>query len=195
MEKPHHVIPVAPELEQQEKPSKRTGRLLGLGAVALLASAALFAGFAMPMRPLTALATQQRTGVAQQTPRTPDVELMRSIWNAWSTLDPAQAAPYYAKNPELVFYDIAPLESRGWEAYQANARELLSKYRKGRFAPRDDAQVLLLGTHAIGQAIVDLDFEGKDGKRTTSEARWTVVWERRGNGWLIVHEHVSMPQQ
>jgi ketosteroid isomerase-like protein len=174
---------------------KRAGRIVGLGFAALLASAALFAGFSMPMRPLTALATQQRTGAPQQGARAPDVELMRSVWNAWSTLDPAQAAPYYAKDSGLVFYDLKPFEHRGWDAYQAGAREYLGNFKSGRFTPRDDAQVTVLGTHAIGQATVDIDVEQKDGKRVTADARWTVVWERRGNDWLIVHEHVSTPQR
>ncbi|UQA57322.1 YybH family protein [Polyangium aurulentum] len=169
--------------------------MLGFGAIALVASAVLFASFAMPMRPLTALATQQRTGVPQQGTRAPDVELMRSVWNAWSTLDPAQAAPYYAKDPGLVFYDLAPLEHRGWDAYQAGARELLGKFKSAKFTPHDDAQVNVLGSHAIGQATVDIDYEQKDGKRVSTDARWTVVWERRGSDWLIVHEHVSAPMR
>jgi ketosteroid isomerase-like protein len=184
-----------PEIEQPEQPRKRAGRLLGLGAIALVISGALFAGFAMPMRPLTAMAVQQRTGAPQPTAaRAPDIELMRSVWNAWSTLDPAQAAPYYAKDPGLVFYDVKPFEHRGWDAYQTGARELLSSFKSGRFVPRDDAQVLVTGTHAVGVATVDMDIEGKDGKRASTDARWTVVWERRGNAWLIVHEHVSAPQ-
>lgn len=174
---------------------KRTGLILGLGLAAMLASAVLFAGFSMPMRPLTALATQQRTGAAPQGTRAPDVDLMRSVWSAWSTLDPAQAAPYYAKDPGLVFYDLKPFEHRGWDAYQAGAREFLGNFKSARFNPRDDAQVNVLGSHAIGQATVDIDFEQKDGKRVSTDARWTVVWERRGNDWLIVHEHVSTPQR
>jgi len=25
------------------------------------------------------------------------------------------------------------------------------------------------------------------------DARWTTVWEKRGNNWLIVHDHFSAP--
>jgi ketosteroid isomerase-like protein len=31
------------------------------------------------------------------------------------------------------------------------------------------------------------------GQATTLNARHTAIWERRGNQWLIVHEHVSVP--
>jgi ketosteroid isomerase-like protein len=32
-----------------------------------------------------------------------------------------------------------------------------------------------------------------DGSRLKIDARWTSVWEKRGDTWLIVHEHFSMP--
>jgi ketosteroid isomerase-like protein len=33
----------------------------------------------------------------------------------------------------------------------------------------------------------------KDGKTENLEGRWTVIWEKRGDNWLVVHEHVSVP--
>ena len=33
----------------------------------------------------------------------------------------------------------------------------------------------------------------KDGNHENIASRYTVVWERRGGDWLIVHEHMSVP--
>jgi len=35
----------------------------------------------------------------------------------------------------------------------------------------------------------------KNGKVDMGDLRWTVVFEKQGGKWLIVHEHVSMPVQ
>jgi ketosteroid isomerase-like protein len=35
----------------------------------------------------------------------------------------------------------------------------------------------------------------KSGKRDLGAFRWTVIWQKEGGQWLIVHEHVSAPLQ
>lgn len=42
-------------------------------------------------------------------------------------------------------------------------------------------------------ALFHIERTTKDGERSTSEGRWTVVAEKTGEGWLIVHEHTSFP--
>jgi ketosteroid isomerase-like protein len=49
------------------------------------------------------------------------------------------------------------------------------------------------GNTAWATATVDGEMVNKDGSRLKIDARWTSVWEKRGNEWLIVHEHFSMP--
>src|SRR5712691_7816443 len=44
--------------------------------------------------------------------------LIARYYAAWNTLNPDIAAPLYAKDPGLVFYDIAPLKYKGWEEYK-----------------------------------------------------------------------------
>src|SRR5437867_11957298 len=47
--------------------------------------------------------------------------LIKQYYTAWSTLDPDQAAPLYAKDADLVFFDIAPLKyTHGWKEYRDN---------------------------------------------------------------------------
>jgi ketosteroid isomerase-like protein len=33
----------------------------------------------------------------------------------------------------------------------------------------------------------------KDGSKEAMDGGWTVVWEKRGADWLVVHEHFSVP--
>ncbi len=33
----------------------------------------------------------------------------------------------------------------------------------------------------------------KDGTKQSFEARWTMVWEKRGKDWIIAHDHYSVP--
>jgi ketosteroid isomerase-like protein len=35
----------------------------------------------------------------------------------------------------------------------------------------------------------------KSGKHDIGAFRWTVIWQKTGGQWLIVHEHVSAPLQ
>jgi ketosteroid isomerase-like protein len=42
-------------------------------------------------------------------------------------------------------------------------------------------------------AVVHMDFVTAEGKPGKEDWRWTAVWEKRGDDWKIVHEHVSAP--
>jgi hypothetical protein len=38
---------------------------------------------------------------------------LEKLFTAWSDLDPAKAAPFYAKDADLTFFDIAPMKYNG----------------------------------------------------------------------------------
>jgi ketosteroid isomerase-like protein len=58
-----------------------------------------------------------------------------------------------------------------------------------------DAAVQLLGDAAVFVHDVTTDLE-LGGARSTVQERETIVFERRGSGWLAVHEHLSpRPEQ
>ena len=54
---------------------------------------------------------------------------LEKMFAAWSDLDPAQAAPFYAKDPGLVFFDIAPMKYTGWAEIAAEVPKALAAYR------------------------------------------------------------------
>lgn len=135
-------------------------------------------------------------GFAKSKPDTslPDRALMQKIWDGWSTLNPANAAAFYASGPNT-FFDVAPLKYSSWDEYQQGSRQLLTDFKAASFAVNDDSKVYAAGEYAWGTATVKYDMTHQSGKREMGNMRWTVVWQKQDGKWLIVHEHVSMPSQ
>ncbi len=118
---------------------------------------------------------------------------MENSLKAWETLDPANAAPFYAKEADHLFFDIAPLKYNGWAEYAEGVKKVIGNWASLKFTLGDDAQVHPQGNLAWTAATLRADISTKDGSHESLDGRWTVVWEKRGNDWLIVHEHVSAP--
>lgn len=119
--------------------------------------------------------------------------LMRKVADAWETLDPAKAAPFYAKEADRVFYDTAPLKYAGWANYAAGAGQSLANYSSAKITLADDVRAQQRGNLAWATATWRWEGSRKDGGTVMVEGRTTVVWEKRGKDWLIVHQHVSAP--
>ncbi len=124
----------------------------------------------------------------------PDKALMQKIWSGWATLNPANVEQYYAAGPNT-FSDIAPLKYSSWEEYRSGVGGVLANYQSATCTVNDDAQIHNAGKVVWGTATVNYEMVQKSGKHETGAFRWTVVWEKRGGKWLIVHEHVSEPLQ
>jgi len=122
----------------------------------------------------------------------PDKARLEQVMAAWATMDPSKAAVFYAKDPGLAFYDVAPRSYKGWAEYEKGAREMFKTMRSLSFKMHD-ADVHTAGNVAWATALVDAVVNDKDGKQEKMDARWTTVWEKRGNNWLIVHDHFSVP--
>jgi ketosteroid isomerase-like protein len=122
------------------------------------------------------------------------IELMPKIMHAWDNLDPAEAAPYYAKDSQLVFYDDSPLKYTGWSAYARGVRKEFAGYTSFTTTLANDVAVHRVGdSFAWGTATWRADAVKRDGSTEVVYGRWTVLFEKRGGKWLIVHEHVSVP--
>lgn len=122
------------------------------------------------------------------------IALMQKILDAWATLDSAQVAPFYAQEPDRVFYDILPLKYTGWAEYARGfAQSIPPLYKSAKFTLSPDARAQRRGSFAWGIATVRADFVRKDGTPEAFDARWSVVWEKRGKDWVIVHDHFSVP--
>jgi ketosteroid isomerase-like protein len=113
---------------------------------------------------------------------------------AWESLKAENAAPYYAHDSGLVFYDAAPLKYDGWAAYRDGAQKLfLDGATSLKFNVNDDLKVMHRGKIAWTTRTMHLVANMKQGKPVEFDCRDTCIWENRGGKWLIVHEHVSAP--
>ena len=122
----------------------------------------------------------------------PSATLFQREWDAWCTLDPANAAKYYDTAPEDVFFDIEPLQYHGWADYDAGVKAVLAGFKSVK-AKLDEVRIHPAGSAYWVTAIVHLDYELKDGTANKADWRWTAIWEKRAGDWKIVHEHVSAP--
>lgn len=123
----------------------------------------------------------------------PDKALMQKIIEAWQTMNPDNPAKYYDKSADRVFYDVAPVKYVGWQQYEQGSRAMFPTIESLKFKLNDDATVHRAGNFAWGTATVHTDMTLKGGQPQSLEARWTVVWEKKGANWLIVHDHFSAP--
>jgi ketosteroid isomerase-like protein len=108
-------------------------------------------------------------------------------------MDISKPAAFYAKDADLVFYDITPLKYNNWAEYEKGCVESNKKIKSVTFKLRDDARLHYQGNLAWTTATVDGEVVNKDGSRLKLDGRWTTVWEKRGEKWIIVHDHFSVP--
>lgn len=120
-------------------------------------------------------------------------ELSDRYFAAWSSLNPDNAAPLYAKDADLIFYDIAPLKYQGWSEYDKGVRGLLAAFESLKLTPNSDLKVTRRGNIAWTTVTFHLSAKQKSGGQMETDGRHTAIWERRGSKWLIVHEHFSAP--
>lgn len=149
------------------------------------------AGFAAVLVVVVAVTgTALRVGAAQ----TPDLApLVTKYWQAWEQ-GPDAAAPLYAKDPALVFYDLEPVKYTGWTEYKAGVvPNILAKFQTVKFTVNNDVKTTAHGNVAWTTATVKGDGALKGGAPVHVVIRHTAIWEKRGADWVIVHEHVSVP--
>ena len=122
--------------------------------------------------------------------------LLQRVLDAWSTLDPANAAPFYAHEPGHVFFDFAPMEYDGWAAYAEGVKKAAAAYSSSKITLGRDVRVHKRGNFAWATATWHMALVAKQGgAEQAMDGRWTVLWENRGENWIIVHEHFSVPLQ
>jgi ketosteroid isomerase-like protein len=123
----------------------------------------------------------------------PDKARLEQVLAAWGSMDISQPAAFYAKDADLVFYDITPRKYNNWAEYEKGVIESNKKYTSMTFKLKDDVRFHYQGNLAWTTATVDGDLVKIDGSRVKLDARWTTIWEKRGEKWTIVHDHFSIP--
>ena len=148
---------------------------------------------------LVLLSTLPVGAQAKKAPAKPALEaefkaMIAQYYEAWSTLNPDVAAKYYAKDADLVFYDVAPLKYNAWKEYRAGVIKAFTEtMSSGKLTPKDDLKVTARGNIVWTTVTFHLSAKPKAGGELEFDGRHTAIWEKRGGKWLIVHEHVSAP--
>jgi len=120
--------------------------------------------------------------------------IIKEYYAAWSTLNPDNPAPAYAKDADLVFFDIAPLKYANWQEYSDTFKKTVGPgFASLVLTPGNDVKVTRKGNIALVTLTFHLAAKQKDGQALEFDGRHTMVWEKRGTQWLIIHEHVSKP--
>ena len=120
--------------------------------------------------------------------------LVPNIVAAWGTMDISKVAPYYAADADFAYFDIVPLRYNNWKEYSEGAQKyLLDPNRSISARPNDDLAVHRRGSLAWATFTLAIDLVSKEGSSSHLNARWTMVLEKRAKGWIVVHEHVSVP--
>lgn len=128
-------------------------------------------------------------------PAPPDLKpQVLKYWQLWEH-GPDAAASLYARDRDLIFYDLEPLKYVGWESYKAGVGpNILAKFDTVAFTVNDDVKTTGAGgDFAWTTATVQGDGVLKGGAPVHVVIRHTAIWRKQGTEWLIVHEHVSVP--
>ena len=120
--------------------------------------------------------------------------LINEYYTTWSTLNPDNAAKFYAKDADIVFYDVAPLKYNSWAEYKAGVIKAFTEtMSSGKLTPNNDLKINQRGNIVWTTVTFHLSATPKAGGSIEVDCRHTAIWEKRGGKWLIVHEHVSAP--
>ncbi|MGB8476200.1 MAG: nuclear transport factor 2 family protein [Candidatus Acidiferrum sp.] len=113
---------------------------------------------------------------------------------SWESLDITKVEPYYAKDTDFAYFDLAPMEYKNWAAYREGVQKaMFAPNRSIKFKLNDDLGVHQRGSSAWATVTFGADIVSKQGASSHLNGRWTMVLEKRSHGWIVVHEHVSVP--
>ena len=121
-------------------------------------------------------------------------KLVDRYYASWNTLDTDNPASFYAKDANLVFFDVVPLKYRGWAEYKGGVQKtFFDQISGGKLTPSDDLKIARRGNVAWMTLTFHLSFTLKTGAAIQIDCRHNAIWENRRGKCLIVHEHISAP--
>ena len=113
---------------------------------------------------------------------------------SWESLDIAKVEPYYAKDADFAYFDLVPMKYNNWAEYREGVQKAVFEPNQSiKFKLNDDLRVHQRGSLAWATVTFGADIVSKQGASSHLNGRWTMVLEKRAQGWIVVHEHVSAP--
>ncbi len=137
-----------------------------------------------PKAPVVAPTADERAEIGKR---------LQDVMDSWSAGDVEKMAPYFAKDSDLIFFDLVGVEYKGWDEYAAGLEKYFAAYDTVNFRLNGDATVHQKGEAAYATATWDALVTLKDQSKQHFTARWTLILEKRGDQWLVVHMHASAP--
>lgn len=118
-------------------------------------------------------------------------KLSKKIFAAYERRDTAALKSFYAKQPEALFFWERKMKY-SWEQLDSTIDALVSAAAKlelttGEFRSGGS------GDTGWFAATFHIERVMPEGKQSSSDGRWTVIAQKQGGRWLIVHEHTSFP--
>ena len=120
--------------------------------------------------------------------------LVPKVISSWEGLDITKVEPYYATDADFAYFDLAPMKYNNWTEYRAGVQKAIFEPNQSiKIKLNDDLGVHRRGSLAWATVTFGADLVSKQGASSHLNGRWTMVLERRAHGWIVVHEHVSVP--
>lgn len=123
------------------------------------------------------------------------VEQVRNCFDefqeAWKARDLDFIRNFYAHNPDmLLFFERRQL--RGWDNVETLYENMFAHALAGSVVSTySNVDAMASGDMAYVAANFHLQATNPEGERSTDEGRVSVVFERRGGNWVVVHRHTS----
>lgn len=96
--------------------------------------------------------------------------------------------------PDVVSFDLAPpLQHGGGRPFRRRWQELFDSYQGSIDYEIRDLTVAAHDVVAFSHSLNRTGGTLRNGQRSDRWLRWTACYGKFGGGWLIVHEHVSVP--
>ncbi len=118
-------------------------------------------------------------------------KLSKEIFAAYESRDTTALKKFYAKQPEALFFWERKMKYT-WQDLDITIDALVSAAAKLELTTSEFRSG---GSGDTGwfAATFHIERVTPEGKKSSSDGRWTVIAEKRDGRWLIVHEHTSFP--
>jgi ketosteroid isomerase-like protein len=153
-----------------------------------------FLGIGLAMGLLTALAIPIIPRATAESEQDTLRSLVPKIITSWESLDISKIESNYAADADFAYFDLVPMKYNNWAEYRVGVQKALFEPNQSiKLRLNDDLGVHRRGSLAWATVTFGADIVSKQGAASHLDGRWTMVLEKRGNRWIVVHEHVSAP--
>ncbi|MEU1549856.1 nuclear transport factor 2 family protein [Nocardia sp. NPDC005745] len=121
---------------------------------------------------------------------------MDTLREAYQQKDAALATSFYAKDGQYALFDIMPpLVDAGFDRLLEKTREFFDATEGPIELEVTDRHVAVSDSLAYLRGLMKATARFKDGRPIASVTRYTLIFQKVGNDWLVIHEHNSLPAE